>query len=244
MKKLIVFLVSVCLFWSCKLENPPRVLYYEGAAFVKDLKAGQPVLEVLYDILLLAPRLSGENLGVDDLLWVKLFIEEDKQTNQDTMLVSGVSYKQVGYSVAEQETAIASDFTDTIDRALMWINHAGNIWIFEFEQMAPEGQIFDYEMRFAKESGDTHPTVYLRSKKTNTVNGTNKKTVTNFGFDLTPLIEEYANVASKTLTFRVKYLSGFNANDEEVFTSFITNPVTVKVRGTSEGLSTRATQWQ
>jgi hypothetical protein len=232
------------MFWSCKLDNPPRVLYYEGAAIVKDLKAGQPALEVLYDILLFAPGLSGENPEINDLFWVNLFIEEDKQTNKDTMFVSNISYKQVGYSVAEPETAIASDFTYTIDRALMWRNHAGNIWIFEFEQMAPDGQILDYEMRFDKESGETHPTVYLRSKKTNTVDGSNKKTITKFGFDLTPLIEEYANVTSHTLTFWVKYLSDFNADDGEIFTSFITNPVTVKVHGTSDGLSTSAKQWQ
>ena len=114
-------------------------------------------------------------------------------------------------------------------RALMWRNHAGNIWVFGFEQMAPEGQTFSYEMQFGKENGNIYPTVYLRSQKTNDIKGTNTKVVTHFDFDLTQLIEEYADEKSNTLLFRVKYLSGFDANGKENFISFHQNPVTVNV---------------
>jgi hypothetical protein len=238
MKKVVLALVSICMFWNCTKIESPRVGYYEGAAIVKDWKSGEPILEVLYDIILVAPGLSNENLEVGDLLWVKLFVEENKQTNEDTILVSNIIYKQIGSSLAKPATDVASDFTCPINKALMWHNHAGNNWVFGFEQIAPEGQTFDYEMQFAIEGDDTYPTLYLRSQKTNTVNGSNKQLFTNFGFDLTPLIEEYMDEDSNTLTFRVKYLSGFNADEEEIFTSFRQNPVVIKVEKSKELEST------
>ena len=231
MNKFVVILlvVSISLLCSCLKDDSPKVEYYVGAAVVKNMTSGKPIVEVLNDVILNVPGLSGENLESGDLLWAKMFIEDDKQTNKDTIFVSAVTYRQIGKSLAIPVAETASEYACAINRALMWRNHAGNFWVFEFEQSAPEEQTFDYEMQFGVEDGDSYPTVYLRSRKTNTVNGSAKQVVTNFGFDLTPLIEVYANEKTNTLTFRVKYLTGFDAQGEEMFTSFQQNPVSVKV---------------
>ncbi|MDR0231955.1 MAG: hypothetical protein LBI82_07535 [Dysgonamonadaceae bacterium] len=218
MKKTVVVLLSICMFESCMKDetlNVGNVVYYEGAAIVKDSKAEKPILEVLHDIVLVAPGLAGKGLDNGDLLWTKLVIEKDKQTNKDTIFVSDIVFNRIDNSLAKPATEIASEFTCPIDRAVMWRNHAKNIWVFGFEQMAPQVQIFDYEMQFDKKDGDTYPTVYLRSQKSNTVAGTDKRIVSGFGFDLTPLIEKYGDEETNTLTFHVKYLSGFDKDKKK-----------------------------
>jgi len=228
----VAILVSVCMFWSCTKNNSPNVETYELAAIVKDAKSGKLILEVLYDVILIAPGVSDESLENGDLLWVKFNVEEDKQTYKDTTLVSGIIYRHLGNSVAKPATDSASDFDCPIHRTIMWLNNARNFWVFGFEQIASTGQTFDYELQFGRENDDIHPTVYLRSKKTNSVSASNTVIFTNFGFDLTPLIDEYANVKSSTLTFRVKYMSGFDDKGNEEFTSFQQEFVTVNVKKT------------
>ena len=232
MKKIgiVLILATGCLFWSCMKDGGRQnLMLYEGAAIVRGTESGNVVLEVLHDVLLITPQLSGNNLDFGDLLWVRLFVDETKQTSWNRMVVSEVTHhKKVGSCVAKPVGE--SDFTYPINRAVMWINNVENFWIFGFEQMAPEGQIFEYEMQFGMVENDIYPTVFLRSRRVNEVQGNNIFTYTDFGFDFTPFIKEYANLNTNTFTFRVRYLSGINADGSEIFTSFIQNPITVNIK--------------
>jgi len=230
MKKTMVILACTWAFWSCLKVDSPNTRLYEGAAIIKGLEAERGVLMVLDDLIMITPKLSAENLSVGDLLWVSMLVQDDKQIGEDTLFVSDIAFLKIEKCSAKPATGTPSVFTCPIDRAIMWRNHAGNFWVFEFEQIAGQGQIFEYEMQFEKKAGEAHPTAYLRSRKVNEVGGTNTHVVSFFGFDLTPLINEYANKEAGTLSFYVRLLSGFCSSEEEIFTPLLPGFITVNVK--------------
>jgi len=233
MKKTIVILACTLALWSCQKSNTPNIMFYDGAAIVKNLEVARSVLTVLNDIILVAPALTDTNLQIGDLLWVNLFIDNDKQISEDTLFVSEIAFLKVRHSliVPTEYGQFANGATHPIYEAIMWPDNAGNFWIFGFVQTAPQGQIFDYEMVFEKKDDELHPTVYIRSRKANNVSGVNRTITSYYGFDLTNLIEEHANKESKTLSFHVKFLLGLDIEKgEEVFSSFRPSLVTVNIK--------------
>ncbi len=221
MKKVIVSFLSVILIVlaSCSKDDNPDIEYYEGAGIVKYLDTGEPVLEVLNGIPIIVPGLAGEGLEDGDLLLTGFYY----QNNRDSIVASSFVYNKIDSSMAKPITETASEYTFPIKGAIMWPNNAGNIWAFEFMQEAPEGQTFDYEIQYGKEAGNSYPTAYIRSKATNSEEGSDTKVVTGFGFDLSPLITEYADETTEKLEISVKVLTGFDANNEEIFASFEEN---------------------
>ena len=233
MKKTLVILVSICAFWGCMKLDRPSVRFYEGAALVKEVTSENVFLKSLHDLWFKTPRLPGENHPEEgDLLWVNLLVEDDRQINEDTLIVSEIVYVKVATSLTKPTSlgSAPSEFDQPIERAVMWLNHAENFWIFMFEHIAPHGQTFDYEMLFEKKEGDVHPTVYIRARRTNTKKDFITEIVSYYGFDLTPLIEKYGNTQTNTLSFHVKFLSGFNTEGNEIFTSFQPSLVTVRTK--------------
>ncbi len=229
MKKVIVSLLSVILIVlaGCSKDDDPGMDYYEGAGIVKYLDTGEPVLEVGNGIPIIVPGLAGEGLEDGDLLLAGFYF----QNNTDSIVASNFVYNEIDSSMAKPVTETASEYTFPIKGAAMWLNNAGNIWAFEFTQDAPEGQTFDYEMQYGKEADDSYPTLYIRSKATNSVEGSDTRVVTGFGFDLSPLIAEYADETAKTLTISVKFLTGFDADKKEIFASFDPDPIELIISG-------------
>ncbi len=245
MKKVIASFLSVILvvLAGCSKDDNPRVDYYEGAAMVKYSDTGEPQLEVLNGRLVIVPGLAGEGLEDGDLLLAGFYIEEEKQTKNDSIIASDFKYNEIDSSIAKPITGTASEYTFPIEGAAMWLNNVGNIWAFEFTQTAPEGQTFDYEMQYNKGANDSYPTVYIRSKVTNSVEGSDTKIATGFGFDLSPLIAEYADKTTGTLHINVKYLSGFDSDKKEIIASFEQNPIKLIISGENddvEGAQTKA----
>lgn len=227
MKTRVVIFLSVLSFGlaGCLKNDSPNIGYYEGAAIVKDVESASPIVGVYYNEKVVVPGLAGTGLEKGDLLWSKFYIEEDKQIYNDSTLATGFTYYQIDSSLAKPAVDAKSDYTFPIDHAVMWKNHADNIWVFEFAQTAPDGQIFNYEIQYSKESGNTHPTIFIRSKETNEVKASNTTVFTQFGVDLTELINDYGDKTANIITFNVKYLSGFDSEGNELFTPFQMNPL-------------------
>ncbi len=236
MKTKFVFLLSVLSLGlaGCLKNDSPNVAYYKGAAIVKDVESTLPTVGVLFNEMVVVPGLVGTDLEKGDLLWSKFYIEEDKQIYNDSILATGFSYYKIDSCMAKPAAGIESDYTYPIDRAVMWINHAENIWVFEFEQTAPDGQTFDYEVQYSKDNGDSYPTIYIRSKETGTVKASNTMVVTRFGVDLTQLIRDYDDQTANSITFNVKYLSGFDSEGKEMFTPFQMNPIELGLPASEE----------
>ncbi len=231
MKKIVVPALSVLMFVlaGCSKNDTPNVEYYEGPAIVKHSESGDPLLEVLNGVTIIASGIAEKGLEDGDLLWTGFYIEEEKQTKKDSIVVSGITYNKIDSTKAKPTTETVSDYTFPIKGAMMWLNHVENIWVFEFEQTAPDGQTFDYEMLYGKEESADYPTVYIRSKKINFVIGSDTRVFTRFGFDLSSLITEYADKTTNILTFNVKFLSGFDTDKKEIFTPFQQNPIKLKI---------------
>ena len=231
-----LFGAMVLALSSCMDDKEP-VYYVWNEPAITDSLNNVPVIKTAYGTYA-APTLPA-TMPRGTHLWVSFILDKGNQPNNGSLLtVSSLKHQKIGTSHVEiisgEMPGNEDEYTDSIMKIDLCNSYIGNVLYFGFSQEAPEGQQFEYRLICNIDSvseKDNIPTLYIKSKRVGSrPAGSDKKTVVNYGFDMTPFIESYhlfegdRPTTSSLITFKLKYKIG-TFNGEDYYESYKKNPI-------------------
>jgi hypothetical protein len=129
----------------------------------------------------------------------------------------------------EFQSYLSDDYTAFIYEAVLYNDYLDKLLFFGFtRESSSDNSSLEYELiRNPKiEDANGHPTLYIRSKKSDSSNFKGKKE-TIYAFEMSDFIDYYKeNISNEGLVkFNLMYHSGKDENGKDVYRSFKTKPI-------------------
>lgn len=224
-----LFIVLALGFTACS-DDDDSIFYFWDEPAIVTYQSGSPMIQTSYG-LFSAPSL-GTTLTEGTYLWTAFTYDDGNQPDPNVRTITALQYKILGGTEALVSSGEMIDaYTDSIDVAVLYNSFVGNVLFFGFEQTAPSGQAFDYEIICNTDSlaSDETPILFLKTKRTGTPSaGSNTTVVTRYAFDMTPFLEHMGNPKNTNVNLYLKYKIG-TSEGKDVYKSFNKYPIPWKL---------------
>lgn len=232
---LTILFASLFGFVGCLDDDEPVWYFYNEPAIVQ-YSNSKPMLKTAYGRFYV-PNLS-DTLKTGDHLWASFTVDFNSQPNAGDTTAVGLSYIKIMDHATDNSVIIkAGDMVDTyndsITTAKLYNSVIGNVLFFGFDQSAPKGQTYKYEIICNTDSvvvkdGKEWPVLFIRSVKANSPSGDPTTVSSAFGFDMSKFVSKYKDSNDNVLLY-IKYKNG-TRKGEDSYKSFQTFPITWRVK--------------
>ena len=246
-----VLIILLFQFTSClKNEDNGKPFYYfydEPAAVIQT--GDYPLIRNQSDEFYV-PGLAGDTLLKEgDLLWTSFIVDLDNEKELPPIF-SKFYYtaKYFKYQIVDSARAIlpadtaafrsylSDDYSAPIESSVLYNYTIYSLWFFGFQQDGRSNQVrYTYELILNPEiekTGNSYPTLYIRSKPINTSPGNLKPAYSRdgnmiFAFDAAGFVDYYRKAISPTgpVRFNLKYKNGVDSNGNDIYRAFMSNPI-------------------
>jgi hypothetical protein len=252
MKKLFLFSVLLCLafgFSSCLDNNdqPQIYVFYDEPAVYYSIN-DKPLIKTSQGWLFYAPSLATDVIEEGALLWTHFTVEKTEENYRyisgDTScyIANSLDYEFVDSASIilpenseEVEALLHDDYSEDIDRAVLYINAINKILFFGFsyDKTAASSHTYEIFLNPAEEHPDGFPVIYIRSKEIhdNVARRYNSSGETIFATDMSKFVDYYRkNVSdSEIIKFNIKYKVG-NEDGNDIYREFKSNPLSWDIK--------------
>ncbi|MDR2621818.1 MAG: hypothetical protein LBC48_04460 [Dysgonamonadaceae bacterium] len=244
--KLFVLFFIILDFSSC-MDNDNKDPYYffvDEPAIIESVSDDASLRD--YAIVRTAygkfcvPSLKDDVLQVNDILWSSFVVEKTDENkvqmpgNQYYYNATGFKYSKIDSSKViipadahEFESYLSDDYTEKINRAVLYKTYVDSLLFFEFEHGSPS-TVFYYELFLNPtiESSNGHPTLYIRAKERLNYAHLPNQSRSIYAFDMTDFVDYYKrNFSGKNMVqFNLKYYVE-TKNGKDVYREFLSNPL-------------------
>jgi hypothetical protein len=245
--KFFVLFLIVFDFTSCLDDdnNDPNYFFYDEPVVVEST-GDNAIVRSAYGKFCV-PSLKSENLQINDILWSS-FVVEKKDENKVHTSDNQYYYKATGFRYGKVDSAevkipanenefqsyLADDYTEKIDRAVLYKTYVDSLLFFEFEHASTTVN-YEYELFLNPqiESSNGHPTLYIRAKRrpVSEIQSAPYSDRSIFAFDMIPFINYYKKTFSgkNTIQFNLKYYID-TKDDKAVYREFLSNPLSWQLK--------------
>ena len=233
---LIVLCAFLLGFVSCLDDKNDSVWTFYNEPAIVQYVGEKAMLKTSYGRFSV-PNLS-DTIKSGDYLWADFIVNFDKQPNKTDTTATNLRYVKIRDHEDDNAVIIKSgDMTDAYDDsisiAVLYRNIIGNVLFFGFEQNAPKGQTYKYEIicntdSIIEKDNREWPILYIRSMKTNQPTGNPTTVTSHFGFDMSEFVSKYKEDNSKLSLF-IKYKNK-TKDGADFYKSFQTFPITWQVQ--------------
>ena len=240
MKKLfglIVLCASLFGFVSCLDDNSDSVWTFYNEPVIVQYVGEKAMLQTSYGRFSV-PYLS-DTIKSGDYLWADFIVNFDNQPNTSDTIATNLKYVKIrdhedDNSVIIKSGDMTDDYNDSISTAVLYKNIIGNVLFFGFEQKAPKGQTYKYEIicntdSLIEKDNKKWPVLYIKSMKTNQPSGNPTTIISHFGFDMSEFVSNYKEDSNNKLSLYIKYQNR-TKNDTDFYKSFQTFPIIWQVQ--------------
>ena len=243
-----VLIILLFQFTSC-LKNEdngkPFYYFYDEPVVVVQTEATFIFRNEAYNFWV--PGLAGDTtVKVGDLLWTSFIVDENLQPQIDAGFpyqATQFRYEKVDSAqviipadTAEFRSYLSDDYSAPIELSVLYNYTIDNLWFFGFKQQDRSNQLrYTYELILNPEiekTGNSYPTLYIRSKPINAPAGSHGPTYSRegnmiFAFDATGFVDYYRKAISPTgpVRFNLKYKNGVDSNGNDIYRAFMSNPI-------------------
>jgi len=243
----VLFLFLVQLTSCLDIDHNGKPIYYFYDEPVVVIQTGEaPSIRnesYLFDV----PGLAGDTaLKAGNLLWTSFFVELDSQVATNLMTFP-YQYTAISFRYEKVDSAqviipvdsesfksyLSDDYSAAINLAVLYNYKIDSLWFFGFRQQDRSSYTYELILNPEIENGsDNIPTLYIRSKQVDASadsSGSAQSTdgYTIFAFDVADFAKHYKETISDNgkLRFNLKYKTGVDANGNDVYRSFMSNPL-------------------
>lgn len=243
MKKLFVipflFFMSFGLV-SCLDETEPIYRFWDEPALVEEADDANLLIKTPHGRFIVQEL--AENAPVEgDLLWTRFYVDMDKQSDSDRLVVSGFSYSKINKDevflpekVETFEEFLNNDYSEPFRFAEMYNMYIDRYLFFGFYHEVSGSKEYIYEIVCNPEieASNGYPTLYIRAKNKSEENGNrvadkNEKNI--IAFDMSDFLDKYGKEIksgeAKSVKFNLKYKIGINSEGKDIYREFISNPL-------------------
>lgn len=243
MKKLVkIFMLFslVFVFTNCSNDdNKNNIVYYFDEPAVVESSSDLTIIQSAHDRFIV-PSLGKDSLEKGDLLWTAFIVDMNKgksTANPSCYEATDFRYIPVDSAkiimpadTAEFNSYLSDDYTAFIYEAVLYPDYLDKLLFFGFKREKPSDDAsFDYELIWnpEKEKDNSHPTLYIRSKKIDIAAQQSGHKETVFAFDMTEFINYYKkNISDKNpVYFNLKYKTGTDEDGHDIYRAFRSNPI-------------------
>jgi hypothetical protein len=227
-------------------NKDPYFFFYDEPAIVESL-GDSAIVKTAYGKFC-ALFSKDDVLQTNDILWSS-FVVEKKDENKVLMPNNQYYYKATAFKYSrvdsvkvkipantnEFQSYLTDDYTEEIDRAVLYKTYVDSLLFFGFEHAATALISYKYElfMNPQTESSNAYPTLYIRAIRRHFVEKPpiQYSNMTIFAFDMTDFINYYKKTFSEknTVQFNIKYYIG-TENDKDVYREFLSNPMSWQLK--------------
>jgi len=240
---LLLILLTSCL----KDDNDRRPVYffYDEPVVVNQTGTLPVVRNESY--LFYVPGLVNDTaLKAGNLLWTSFIVELDNQKNGEPA-AGAYQYTVVSFRYETVDSAkviipanaeafnsyLSDDYSATIDLSVLYNYRIDSLWFFGFRQKDRFNYTYELILNPEMETGSNNiPTLYIRAKHIDASTGSSDKAYSRdgnniFAFDVADFVNYFRETISNSgkAHFNLKYKTGVDANGNDIYRSFISNPI-------------------
>ena len=239
----LLFQLTSCL--NNDNDRKPVYYFYDEPVVVNQMGDHPTVRSESY--LFYVPELVDNTvLEAGNLLWTSFTVDPDSRVATDLVdfkyeyTANSFRYKTVDSAkviIPEDaeafESYLSDDYSAAIDLAVLYNYRIDSLWFLGFRQHDRSGYTYELILNPEIETGSgNNPTLYIRSKQVDAPaessgNVQSKDGNIIFAFDVADFVNQYRETISENglIRFNLKYKTGVDANGNDVYRSFMSNPI-------------------
>jgi len=239
---LLLFQLTSCL--NDDHKGKPVYYFYDEPVVVDQMGDHPIVRNTSY--LFYVPGLVGDTtVKTSNLLWSSFIVDLDDQEQVDAIAgtyqytAKSFRYKTVDSAkviiptdTESFKSYLSDDYSAAINLSVLYNYRIDSLWFFGFRHKDRSGYVYELILNPEIESGSNNPTLYIRAKQVDAPEssfGNAQSTDGNliFAFDVADFVMHYKGTISDSsrIRFNLKYKTGVDANGNDVYRPFMSNPI-------------------
>jgi len=243
-----VFFLLLFLFTGCLKDDDRKPIYYFYDEPAVVIQMGDNPLIRNESYVFHVPELAGDTvLKAGNLLWTSFIVDLDNDVNygEDILETYYHTATQFRYQTVDSAKAViptdsiafqsflSDDYSAPIELSVLYPYAIDSLWFFGFKQN-DRSTNYTYELILnptIEKNSNSYPTLYIRAKQTNASSANSGKARSQdgnvFAFDVADFVKYYndLNISTNQVRFNLKYKTGVDANGNDIYRSFRSNPI-------------------
>ena len=247
-----VLFILLFQFTSCLKDNDntkPVYYFYDEPVVVDQIGAYPFIRNESYSFYV--PELANNStLKTGDLLWSSFIVDLDDKDYPSVSSTFHYTAKSFHYktvdsakviipaNVEEFQSYLSDDYSALIEFSVLYKYVVDSLWFFGFKQKDNSNYTYELILNPEIESNNNYPTFYIRAKQINASADSSEKAHSKdgniFAFDVAEFAtaKYLANIAPTDVRrFNLKYKTGVDADEKDIYKSFMSNPIEWNFRG-------------
>ena len=240
---LFLFLIQLTSCLNDDNSKTPFYYFYDEPVVVTQTGAFPSVRNESY--MFNVPGLAGDTvLKAGNLLWSSFIVELGARGDVDYLANSVYQYTAESFRYERVDSAnvtipesaeafksyLSDDYSAVIALSVLYNYRIDSLWFFGFRQQDRSNYTYELVLNPEIESGSSNiPTLYIRAKK---ISDTSNKAYSRdgnaiFAFDAADFVKYYRETISNNgrVRFNLKYKTGVDANGNDIYRPFMSNPL-------------------